>query len=578
MAEANDVQSPTFPPSTENTVERTRNVPHDPEAFVGDSICANEGAHRFYLRTMKDQIWITYCPDGWDTEEALASSRSFYARHRSYAPIRSDETGKYRSGHARLFKAVTGNYPDANSHKNWFGWAKQNRKAMFFSCTLNTPDGWRSDRCADQFEKENMNDILSPTQYDFLLKILQRADCKENRFRMWDESALTRFQAEYEQLTAADAKQDLRMALRKARKTVQFSDAEDLEVRVGKSRFFIAAIRGDLTTIVNSPELHQYVHAECSNGLTALEYAVINNEVAVVQALVDLNADLGHRSDTGVTVLMRAAAAQLKNINGIFQHGDDMALMEMLLDLCVDIEAKDENGATALHYALSDPHFGINPNLEVLVKRGADINAQKNDGNTCLHLAQKAVDVTEYLVKLGADFNVRNNKGETPLLLANPKTLEKFYSLGADLSAVDNEGRTVVHLSVDSLRKVDKIVELGGCDVGARDDEGRTAFLTAAEQFELPVMDRLVELGADVHATSKNGNTALHGLLSNKEIDDRLEIIEKQLKDSLSTLLELKVDVNALNAEGKTALKLAVENEFAADVQEMLRSFGAIYC
>ena len=49
-----------------------------------------------------------------------------------------DETGKYRSRHAVLFKKVTGNFPDETSHLKWMGWSTKPSGPEFFSCTLNT--------------------------------------------------------------------------------------------------------------------------------------------------------------------------------------------------------------------------------------------------------------------------------------------------------------------------------------------------------------------------------------------------------------------------------------------------------
>merc|ERR1719499_2747269 len=53
-----------------------------------------------------------------------------------------DETGKYRSRHAVLFKKVNGKFPDASSHQSWMGWSTKRSGPEFFSCTLNTKVGW----------------------------------------------------------------------------------------------------------------------------------------------------------------------------------------------------------------------------------------------------------------------------------------------------------------------------------------------------------------------------------------------------------------------------------------------------
>ena len=70
-----------------------------------------------------------------------------------------------------MFRAVTGHWPDAESHLDWFGWGiLDNGEYSFFSCTLNTPDGWTTHRILDQLEKENLQDLVSQEKFDLLMK------------------------------------------------------------------------------------------------------------------------------------------------------------------------------------------------------------------------------------------------------------------------------------------------------------------------------------------------------------------------------------------------------------------------
>jgi hypothetical protein len=55
--------------------------------------------------------------------------------------------------------------------------------------------------------------------------------------------------------------------------------------------------------------------------------------------------------------------------------------------------------------------------VDVLLAAGANPNLQRDDGNTCLHLAAKfsSAAVVQRLVDQGARFNVKNDVGMTPL-------------------------------------------------------------------------------------------------------------------------------------------------------------------
>ena len=82
----------------------------------------------------------------------------------------------------------------------------------------------------------------------------------------------------------------------------------------------------------------------------------------------------------------------------------------------VDVNAKDDDGWTALHYAST-----LNDNAQVikeLIKAGANIHAKNKWGRTPLALATVFSDnaqVIKELIKAGADVNAKNNDGETPL-------------------------------------------------------------------------------------------------------------------------------------------------------------------
>jgi len=86
-----------------------------------------------------------------------------------------------------------------------------------------------------------------------------------------------------------------------------------------------------------------------------------------------------------------------------------------------DINAKNEAGFTALHYAA---HYNQNIDvLRYLVSIGAHVNAKTNLGRTPLHQAAMSDDVDtavlNYLIAQGADVNAKCNAGQTPLDAAN---------------------------------------------------------------------------------------------------------------------------------------------------------------
>ena len=137
---------------------------------------------------------------------------------------------------------------------------------------------------------------------------------------------------------------------------------------------------------------------------TALHYAAeFNPHPAAVRALVELGARIDVRDSVGYAPLHRAI-----KYNG-------PAVVEAFLDMGADIEAIEyEDGGTPLHMAIRRQDDAAM--VEVLLRKGADINAKDGTGHRPLHRAAFG-DVPEMVMLLldaGADINATNDDGYTP--------------------------------------------------------------------------------------------------------------------------------------------------------------------
>jgi len=107
---------------------------------------------------------------------------------------------------------------------------------------------------------------------------------------------------------------------------------------------------------------------------------------------------------------------------------DHRRTAEMLINKGADVNAKDSHGDTPLHYAAQT---GWKFLAGLLIATGADVSAKGKDGRTALHYAAEKVntrfyevnkanhhEMVELLIEKGADVNAVDSSGRTPLRLA----------------------------------------------------------------------------------------------------------------------------------------------------------------
>ena len=98
-------------------------------------------------------------------------------------------------------------------------------------------------------------------------------------------------------------------------------------------------------------------------------------------------------------------------------------LVEIGKDKKIYIDAKDNDGSTALIWASRDGHPET---VKYLLEKGADINAKNDNGSTALIIASSYaylehgyLKIVKYLLENDADINVKNCSNSTALIEAS---------------------------------------------------------------------------------------------------------------------------------------------------------------
>ncbi|EGX49625.1 hypothetical protein AOL_s00078g114 [Orbilia oligospora ATCC 24927] len=222
--------------------------------------------------------------------------------------------------------------------------------------------------------------------------------------------------------------------------------------------------------------------------------------------------------------------------------------------------------------------------VELLLKHGADVNAQSVFTGSALHLASCNGDekIVELLLNYGADVNAQYGIGRNALQLASASGYDKIVELllnhGANVKYVATKsGLTVTALVSASGSGYEKVVKLllsRGADVNAKSSyrSDRGALQAASEAGHQKIVELLLNHGAEVNAQDKYNNSALHAASDN----GYEKIVELLLKHG--------ADVNAQSVSTGSALQLASYNgdekivelllNHGADVHAKSRLFG----
>jgi serine/threonine-protein phosphatase 6 regulatory ankyrin repeat subunit B len=266
-----------------------------------------------------------------------------------------------------------------------------------------------------------------------------------------------------------------------------------------------------------------------------------------------------------------------------FSWGDMHALEDvgMLIEEGAEVNARDERGATVMHYAAAvhDPDM-----LRLLIQRKGNVNAiELPSGKTVLMSAVGGLHPENVAVLLqhDADITKRDGMGATAMHYAaagrHPAVLQLLIEAGGDVNAIEFvSGRTVLMSAVDGSQddNVALLLNRRGADadthadVNARDRNGATVMHHAAVQ-NTAILDMLMNHGGDVNAIEvPSGRSVLmSAVLGHHHVYSERNV---------AVLLRRGADVHARDAQGCTALHFAAKMTHARILQQLIAAGGCV--
>ena len=367
------------------------------------------------------------------------------------------------------------------------------------------------------------------------------------------------------------------------------------------------------------------------DGMTALHWAVWHGDVGAVRLLLQARADVNAATEyqeRPLALACEAGAAELVRV--LLQAGADVEstragretplmtaartgnadVVTQLLAAGADVNAREQNQQTAAMWAAAE---GNTAAVLLLADAGADLTTPLSNGWTPLFFAVREgrTETVLALLQRGLDVNApmsgeKRNRGPNPLLLAvtngHFETAAALLEAGADAN-LQPAGHAALHAitwvrkpvrgdgdpppvgsgSLGSLQFVRRLIEYGA-DVNLLLEKGRsgfadftttgcTAFVLAAQTGDLPLLELLLELGADATIPNVDGSTAMLAAAGIGDLGSGLEAAgtEEQAIAVIGRLLELGLDLNVVDANGETVVHGASYQNWPKLIHELVQ-------
>lgn len=221
----------------------------------------------------------------------------------------------------------------------------------------------------------------------------------------------------------------------------------------------------DMGAEVNNTASHDW------SGKSALIAACRSNQLHVAKYLIDIGADINVIADSETTALNSISLEYWDR-----KRDEYVEIIKLLLDKGADINAESDYGTTILNQAarygdietfnyllkkgatintktIIEACSGKNISIvKLLLEMGEDVNAKDNDGFTALYRAVQGgeLDIVKALIENGADINIKYSfikKGQTVLSLAeeygHDDIIDYLIGKGGSKSKSDVDGKMI---------------------------------------------------------------------------------------------------------------------------------------
>jgi ankyrin repeat protein len=205
-----------------------------------------------------------------------------------------------------------------------------------------------------------------------------------------------------------------------------------------------------------------------------------------------------------------------------------MDIAKMLIEAGSNVDAKTNDGDTSLSFALEYEYYDI---FKLLLENGANPNQEIDHTSILIKSLYSDDKYALLLLKYGADVDYKDIDGYTPLLSAISKEKKKvakdLIKRGANLNTVNQDGDTPLTFAVTNgdlelikymIKESKKRKKGAKLQINKRLKEDAALIISFYSGFYF-IFDFLMENGADINISTKNGKTVVDYIRRKVELE-----------------------------------------------------------
>ncbi|XP_071102782.1 uncharacterized protein [Haliotis cracherodii] len=259
------------------------------------------------------------------------------------------------------------------------------------------------------------------------------------------------------------------------------------------------ACQGGNTAIVQHVLSPSNINSRGIYGYTPVMVAAVSGHESVFDLLVSNKADLTLVDTDGNSLLHFAC------------RGGDTTIVQHVLSPS-NINSRGIYGYTPVMVAAVNGHQSV---FDLLVSNQADLKLVDANGNSLLHLACLGGNtaIVQHVL-FPSNINSRGENGWTPVMVAavigHPSVFDLLVSNQADLTLVDTDGKSLLHLACHGGNTAIVQHVLSPSNINSRGIQRYTPVMVAAVSGHQSVFDLLVSNQADLTLVDVDGDSLLH--------------------------------------------------------------------